>query len=185
MKKDSLEQFDILNESGEKTGEVRTDNDAHELGLWHRTVHVWVLNSSGKFLVQKRSKEMRAYPGYWFTSAAGHLSAGQSSPEAAQKETEEELGLSLSTGSFKHLFSCKERAILENGSYVANHINDVYLAYSDLNISEFILQKEEVEEVKWISREELEDWISGKGEKWLPITEEYKTLLKKHLDHIK
>lgn len=36
-------------------------------------------------LIQKREKNRVAYPGYWDISASGHVSAGESSLEAAQR----------------------------------------------------------------------------------------------------
>ena len=42
------EQIDILNELGQKTGESRTRNEVHRLGLWHRTVHIWLFDANGK-----------------------------------------------------------------------------------------------------------------------------------------
>jgi isopentenyldiphosphate isomerase len=79
-----IEYLDILDNNGNKTGETRSYDEVHEKGLIHRTVHVWILNSKKELLVQKRSKDRRAHPDYWDISAAGHISAGQTSLEAAQ-----------------------------------------------------------------------------------------------------
>jgi isopentenyldiphosphate isomerase len=171
------EQIDILNEQGEKTGESRTKTDVHKLGLWHRTIHVWFINSKGEFLLQKRSKNMEAYPGYWYNSVSGHISAGQSSLEAAQRETHEELGVLLPEDNFKYLFSVRKQEVLNGGMYLNNEFNDVYLVHSDLALSEFKIQTEEVDEIKFVSLEEFKKWILGKGELFVPDTEEHKKLL--------
>src|SRR3954469_11119213 len=89
------EYLDILNKKGEKTGETQTYELAHKHGLVHRSVHVWVVNSRKQILVQKRSSNKQAYPNYWDISAAGHISAGQTSLEGAQMETQQEIGMSL------------------------------------------------------------------------------------------
>lgn len=171
------ERFDILNEKGEKTGEVRTTKDAHLFGLIHRTVHVWFLNSKGQLLLQKRAKNKTAWPGYWDISAAGHISSGQSSLEAAQRETQEELGVLLPPTDFHFLFTLEDHAILNNGTYINNEFNDVYLVHCDLDLSEFKLIDGEVEKIYWISQEEFKKWIKGKGELLTPHEEEYKKLL--------
>ena len=105
------EYFDILNEKGEKTGESRSKKEAHEKGLIHRTAHVWILNSKKELLLQKRASGLRVYPDCWDISAAGHISAGQTSLEGAKREVEEELGLSLPDNMFVYLFTVQENIL--------------------------------------------------------------------------
>jgi len=171
------ELLDILNEKGEKTGETRTIHEAHLYGLWHRSIHVWFLNSKGQLLLQKRSKNMEACPLHWDISAAGHISSGRSSLETAKIETEEELGLSLPETDFQYLFTVKEKFILNGGAYINNEFDDLYLVRSDLTPSEFKLSADEVEEVRWISIEELKKWIKDDQELLVPHYEEYEKLI--------
>ena len=37
-----MEYFDIINEYGEFIDEVRSREEVHRLGLWHRAVHIWI-----------------------------------------------------------------------------------------------------------------------------------------------
>ena len=39
-----MEYVDVYNKFGEKTGEVVPKLRAHELGLYHKAVHVWIVN---------------------------------------------------------------------------------------------------------------------------------------------
>ena len=89
------EYIDILNENGELTGEIRTKREVHELGLWHRAVHIWILNPKGELLLQQRAEQKENYGGYWDISAAGHVSAEETSIESALREIEEELGVEI------------------------------------------------------------------------------------------
>ncbi len=89
------EKIDVLNEKGELTGEIRTKKEVHELGLWHKSNHVWILNSEGELLLQHRAKNKENYGNAWDISAAGHVSAGESGIESALREIKEELGLSF------------------------------------------------------------------------------------------
>ncbi|MES3032051.1 MAG: NUDIX domain-containing protein [Patescibacteria group bacterium] len=170
------EQLDILNEKGKKTGKSDTYKNAHLRGLIHLAVHIWFLNSKGQLLLQKRSKSRAAYPNLWDLSVGGHVSAGQSSLEAAQRETQEELGVLLPYGDFKYLFTLKQHVILNQSTYINNEFNDIYLVHSDLEISELKLQAEEVEEARWIDIKDLEKWVKGEGEKLVSHEEEYKKL---------
>jgi len=171
------EHFDILDDKGKLTGEIRSNSDTHGKGLIHRTAHVWLLNPKKELLFQKRSLNKTAYPGLWDISAAGHISAGQTSLEAAKRETEEELGLSLPDSAFKYLFTVEERIVLNNGTYINNEFQDVYLVHLETMPQKLNLQPEEVDEVRWISVKEFKSWINGKGEPLVSHKEEYRKLL--------
>lgn len=172
------EYLDILDENGNKTGESRSYEEAHEKGLIHRTVHVWILNTEGKVLIQKRAKDRRAHPGHWDISAAGHISAGQTSLEAARREVLEELGIEIPESNFKLLFTVRSQSVLNNGTYVNSEFQDVYIVKADLKEVNIKLEKNgEVEQIKFVSISKFKDIISGKGEPVVPHKEEYAGLL--------
>lgn len=174
-----MEYLDILDGSGNKTGETISYDDAHEKGIIHKSVHVWILNNNNEILLQKREKNRRAYPGFWDISASGHISAGQISVEAAQMETEEELGITVTSDELKLLFTLEEHVIINNGTYVNNEFQDIYLVKKDLNISDIRIQPDEVEAVKFVSIEDFKKMIDGtddSGERLVPHEEEYKLL---------
>lgn len=172
-----MEYLDILDENGNKTGEIKSYEEAHAKGLIHRSVHVWIINLQGQILIQKREKNRQAYPGYWDISAAGHISSGDDSLLSAQKETTEELGLDIPADEFKYLFTLRDHEVLNNGTFVSNEFQDVYLVKKDIKISDLKIQTEEVEAVKFVDRTEFERMINGEGEKVVPHREEYKRLL--------
>lgn len=62
-------------------------------GLITRCTYVFVFNSSGQLCVHQRTLHKRLYPGYWDVAAGGVLGAGESYPEGAARELEEELGI--------------------------------------------------------------------------------------------
>ena len=59
----------------------------------HRIVHVIVRDSSGKQLLQLRSAQSSYLPLHWSTAVGGHVHAGESYEEAAQREMQEEIGI--------------------------------------------------------------------------------------------
>lgn len=146
-----MEYLDILNQkTGLPTGEKRERKEVHQKGLWHKVVHIWILNSKGEFLIQKRSPTKITYPNMWVMSCEGHSSTGDSSQEAAIRELSEELGLDVPVSDLKFLFSYKREAQLKD-DYIARHFIDVYLIQKDILLSELNLQTDEVSEVDWIS----------------------------------
>lgn len=147
---DAQEDLDILDSKGNKTGKVRLKSDAHKLGLWHTGVHIWVYNSKGEVLLQKRSMEKENFPGYWDISAAGHVSAGEKPIDAALRELHEELGVRASSKDLKKVFVVKETS-----DYTANYHNRefavVYIIKLDVSPNKLKLQKEEVVAVEFLS----------------------------------
>ena len=91
------EMIDVLDENGVKTGEVVTRKEVHKKGLWHRIIVVAIIDNNNQLLMQQRSYQKDTNPGKWDISVAGHVSAGQTSLEAAIREVEEEVGIHIST----------------------------------------------------------------------------------------
>jgi len=172
-----IEYLDVLNEQGEKTGESLPYEDIHKKGFFHRGVHVWFMNSKRELLLQKRTENKRAYPSHWTMSAGGHISSGETSVEAAQKETREEIGLDISTSQFELLFSIKQPKTVHREDYIDNEFDDVYLVYQDFNISDLKFAPDEVADMRWVSVREFKEWVKGNGELLTPHNEEYAKLL--------
>jgi uracil-DNA glycosylase len=63
-------------------------------GLTHRTVHVIVMDTRDRILVQKRSIKKDIQPGMWDTAVGGHVDPGEECDSAAIREFFEELGIS-------------------------------------------------------------------------------------------
>lgn len=89
------EMIDVLDENGVKTGEVVTRKEVHKNGLWHRIIVVAIIDNNNQILMQQRSYTKDTNPGKWDISVAGHVSAGQTSVEAAIREVEEEVGIHI------------------------------------------------------------------------------------------
>ncbi|MCA9041795.1 MAG: NUDIX domain-containing protein [Planctomycetaceae bacterium] len=86
------EIFDIVNERDEVIGQAPR-SQVHAKKLLHRAVHIFVFNTAGELLMQKRSATKDEYPNCYTSSASGHVSAGETYDETAPRELEEELGL--------------------------------------------------------------------------------------------
>jgi isopentenyl-diphosphate delta-isomerase type 1 len=90
---DSSEVFDVVDSENRVIGQA-TRGEVHSKGLLHRSVHIWVFNSRGELFLQKRAMTKDDNPGYWDSSAAGHLNAGEGYLASAHRELMEELGIS-------------------------------------------------------------------------------------------
>lgn len=171
-----MEFIDVLDENGNKTNIVRNKQLIYKLGSWHKSVHVWILNSNNELLLQKRSKNKETFPNKWAISIAGHVKAGETSLEAAKREVKEEINLSIQDNELIKLFSLK-RAQPYKDSFL-NVYDDVYLLQMDLDISKTIVQKEELTDIKFINFNEYEQRLKAKDSNLVPYSEEHELLFK-------
>jgi len=145
FKDDQSELFYWIDKQDNELGSI-TRQEAHSgTKKIHRAVDTLLTNDKNQVLMQKRSKYKDTNPGYWATSASGHVTYGQSYEEAAIRETKEELGISLKDLTFlKEIFfeSDLEKEIIK--IYRANYQGEKIIA-----------DENEVEETRWVDIKNL------------------------------
>lgn len=104
---DSSEVFDVVDSENRVIGQA-TRGEVHAKGLLHRSAHIWVFNPRGELFLQKRAMTKDENPGYWDSSAAGHLNAGEGYLASAHRELMEELGISGDLKVFMKFSASKE-----------------------------------------------------------------------------
>lgn len=156
------EQVDILNEGGKPTGEVRAKKEAHRLGLWHRSAHIWIYNSRGEVLIQKRCRTKDSYPLKWDISAAGHVSAGEEPIAAAIRELREEIGISITQQEIEHVQTRKIVQDIDEKDWHNREFSTVFIWRFDGDITKLRLQEEEVERIEFVPIESFESDIKDK-----------------------
>ena len=175
------EMLNVVDENGEQTGDLVGREEAHEKGIRHRTAHVWLYrekNGSVQLLLQKRS-EHKDYPGCYDISAAGHLRAGESSLSCALRELGEELGI---TADEKDLHRCGKRVFCFRGKtkngrpFMDNQVSDVYLLRCEKEETEFSLDADETEEVRWFFFSDCFEKVKSNGFRHCIYTEELEIL---------
>lgn len=82
-----MEYLDIYDENKNPIG-METRDVVHRDALWHNTVHCWLYDKEGNVYFQIRADEKTFY-----TTASGHVLAGESIKEAFGREIIEEIGL--------------------------------------------------------------------------------------------
>lgn len=141
-----MELWDLLDENGNKLGKTHVRSEKLPKGMYHLGVDVWIINSNKEILIQKRSMEKSIYPGYWAMTGGSAL-AGETSIEAAKRETFEELGINIDEKELKFINKFRtDKAII-----------DTYIIKKNILIDEIKIQTEEVSEVKWVTFEEIEN----------------------------
>ncbi|UDQ97266.1 NUDIX domain-containing protein [Lentisphaerota bacterium WC36G] len=145
MSKDEI--FEIVDENDNIIGTARRSECHGNPALIHRTSHVVVFNSKGEILLQKRNKLKDIQPGKWDTAVGGHLDVGETYEQGARREMNEELGISHDLH-LEFLFNLKIRNNIESENV---------RVFKTVYDGEFNFQKEEIDEVKFWTIEQLLD----------------------------
>lgn len=144
------ELLDLYDENARKTGKIIVRGTPIRNGEYSMSVHMYIYNSAGQFLLQKRSMQKKSLPGIWSVTC-GAVSSGENSVEAGIREAREELGLTVSEEQFEFIGRIKRRHSFIN----------VYFLKLDFDLSQLVLQKEEVDAVRLCRSSELLNIIRG------------------------
>ena len=148
------ELFDILTESGEKTGITKQRRDVHRDGDWHGSVHIWITRSIDghtQILVQKRANTKDSYPGCYDAAGTGHIDAGEDVLEAALREMSEEIGIEAQPSDLILLDKqfVSESNIFHGKKFINNEICWVYLYNGDVFPDDIKFETVEISAVEW------------------------------------
>jgi len=168
-----MEYIDILNPDGSPAGFNSPRKKAHSDGLYHKSIHLWIINSHGELLIQKRAMSKTAHSGLWDISCAGHVESGDTPTGTVIKETKEELGLDISVDDIKYCHTVLEKNIYNSGRYIDNEYIDIFLMMKDIEINDIFFDSEEVSAVKFIHLKYFRQLIIQQAPSISPHYEEY------------
>ena len=112
--------------------------------LRHRATYIVVHDGMGKILVQRRTETKDFMPGMLDATAGGVVQSGEGMLESARREAEEELGIAAVPFAEHGLF------YFENA-----HCRVWGGLFSCVSHGPFAMQEEEVDEIIWMTPEEI------------------------------
>ena len=129
--------------------------EIHDNMLIHRSINVFVLHPDGRLLLQQRAANKRTFPLYWDISCSGHVdyedhpngdphACTEAFLSAATREIQEELGIDSPLSPIGE-YPPFEGVNIERSMF-----------YSVVCAGPFVLQQEEVAQVRWVSRDEFQ-----------------------------
>ena len=139
-----MEKWELLDEKGNPTGKIIVRGEPLLPGQYHLVEHIWIVDSKGRILIQRRADHLRLMAGLW-AATGGSAIAGEDSESAARRELFEELGIRTAAGELVYGGRMRRR----------NSFTDIWLLYRDIDPATLRLQKEEVAEARWATPEEL------------------------------
>jgi 16S rRNA (adenine1518-N6/adenine1519-N6)-dimethyltransferase len=149
------ERFPIVDKNDRIVGYANR-SEVHGNNFRHRAVHILIFNQAGEVYLQQRSRWKDRHPLRWDSSAAGHVSAGESYAGTARRELKEELGVSV--------------ALQKISKFPASQNTDqefIWL-YRGLASGDLVPNKSEIEQGAFFPPAIVDGWILARPEDFAP-----------------
>jgi isopentenyldiphosphate isomerase len=156
-----MELIRVLNKyDGSPTGQTLPRNLVISQRQWCGTTNIYILNSKGEVLCHKRSAKKDRLPGVWMTHFGGHVGSEETYEENAKRELMEELGFHNPP----QLIPWKNTKVEHSCLWVKE-----FVAFGDYEIAKLNPQPGEVDELRWLSPDEINRqsgldphaWVAG------------------------
>ena len=141
------EQLILVDEKNRATG-VGRKTPVHRAGLLHRAFSIFIVDSDGRILLQRRSRQKYHSGGLLANSCCGHPRPGETTQAAARRRLTEELGIEAP---LKFGFFSRYRAKLNGGM----HENEYVYVYFGPLIAQPDPDPAEVSEVEFTTTDEV------------------------------
>ncbi len=146
-----MEKWDLYDKNRVKSDIAVSRGEEIPTGLYRVVIHVAIINSEEKMLIQQRQPFKHSWPNMWDISVGGHVISGETSSQGAQREVKEELGIDVDFTDIRPSFTVN----FETG------FDDYYIIGKDIELSELTLQESEVQAVKFADKDEILSMIDS------------------------
>lgn len=150
------EYFTIYNAQQQPTEKIGIRGIPLNTGEYRMVVTVLIFNKNNELLIQQRSSIKDSFPNLWDFSASGQVLAGEPIFKGAERELQEELGISVNLADTPSRFTCS----FEEGW------DHYFFIQHDVDIPQLTLQKEEVQQAKFVTHSEFMQLVET--EKFIP-----------------
>ena len=133
--------------------------EAHKKPLLHRAISVFIFNSKGEWLLQRRALNKYHSNGLWTNTCCSHPLPGETSLEAAHRRLHEEMGLETD---LKEIFWFTYKEPLDN-QLTEHELDHVFVGSTDEYPS---INPDEVSEWKYMKFDDLKTDIDNHPENY-------------------
>lgn len=130
---------------GEKWRNELTDKDCWRIAM------IWVTDTEGDSLLEQRSFRKSIHPGEWTAASVGTVPAGEAPTETAVRELKEEIGVEAALSDLEPTGKVHYKDS-QSGFRIAYGFK---LTIPHRPAGTFIIQKDELEQVRWYTPDEL------------------------------
>jgi isopentenyl-diphosphate delta-isomerase len=133
----------------------------HKEGKLHRAFSIFIFNSKGQMLLQKRARDKYHSAGLWSNACCSHPRAGESLEQAVHRRLKEEMGFDCG---LEKVFHFTYKAEVGNG-LIEHEVDHVFIGIYD---GEVYPNPEEAEEFKWVDIDTLRKELKENPDKFTP-----------------
>ncbi len=156
-----MEEIILVDERDNEIGSMEKLKAHRDGGTLHRAFSVFVFNSRGRMLIQRRASGKYHCGGLWTNTCCSHQNPGETLEEAAHRKLKQEMG--FDTG-LREILKFIYRAEFENG-LTEHEFDHVFVGRYDGEVSP---NPEEADGYKWIDVKRLREDVSKSPEKYTP-----------------
>jgi len=146
--------------------------EAHTKGELHRAFSIFIFNSLGELLLQRRALSKYHSPGLWTNTCCSHPLENEEYKDGAIDRLMFEMGIECN---IKEVFSFIYKAKFSNG-LIEHEYDRVFVGNYDGDVEYNV---DEVHEIKWIELAELYSEIEKNSDEY---TEWFKILMNKNIE---
>jgi isopentenyl-diphosphate Delta-isomerase len=126
--------------------------ETHRKGELHRAFSIFIKNSKGELMLQKRADDKYHSGGLWTNTCCGHPRDSEELLEAAHRRLNEEMGFDCP---FEEVFKFQYQTNFEHG-LIENEIDHIFVGQHD---SEPVLNPVEASDWKWMTVDKIKSDI--------------------------
>jgi isopentenyl-diphosphate delta-isomerase len=132
---------------------------AHKEGILHRAFSVFIFNSQGKMLLQRRFDNKYHSGGLWSNACCGHPLPNEITGQAAHRRLKEELGFDCR---LEELFQLLYKTDVGN-DLIEHEYDHVFSGDYDLKIKP---NPKEISEIRWMNIREVSSDVKKNSDKY-------------------
>jgi isopentenyl-diphosphate delta-isomerase len=155
-----MEQVILVDQGDNEIG-VCEKLAAHRRGELHRAFSVFVFNTAGQLLIQKRAETKYHTPGIWTNTCDGHPRPGETTKAGAERRLEEEMGIRCS---LEEAFAFTYHAELDH-DLIENEYDHVLIGQFD---GRPLPNPQEYSTWQWIDRQTLDAQVQQHPDRYAP-----------------
>ncbi|MBP9866406.1 MAG: NUDIX domain-containing protein, partial [Candidatus Omnitrophica bacterium] len=163
------ETLAVYDEDGNRTGE-KPRPDVHYDSDWHAVSHVYIFDSKGRLVLQKRAAGLEQSPGALQVSVSGHVASDETPELTATREGYEELGIQLDPARLKKVtvlkksYTYKPDATWENREFA--FLYTYQASDEEIAVMEHGYNLHEADELWLVPKEQIAARVSEKPEQF-------------------
>src|SRR5947208_11129889 len=149
------ERFPIVDKN-DRILRYASRSEVHGNNLRHRAVHILIFNQVGDLYLQQRWRWKDRHPLKWDSSAAGHVTAGESYDDTARRELKEELGVLVALQKIAKLPASQKTD------------QEFVWLYRGVASGDVVPDKSEIEQGAFLPPTVIDGWTSARPEDFAP-----------------